>query len=251
MSNYNMFKKTLNGFDKDAVLSYIEKQDERYGSKIAELEKQVAMQKKTISGLTKKLVRKDNQLEHLQSDIETKYQHYIDNYQQIGELVYESKIKSEEIIAEARGEADQIIAEAESAAERRMALADIDIDSKIEESQKRYHEIREEIDDIVDMFHQMQQNFVDSYKKVHVIIDQLPDSMNDLKMKFDDDADDEPEFNDLNGHFAEDLDLALDPEESDEDSPIEEEEEAAEVKAEEPALVQENEDKADKEEAEN
>ena len=113
MEDYSMFKQALRGFDKEEVLMYIRHQEEESAKQIAALEKDIRKRDKIISELKSRVVLKDEQVERLEQDIRVKYQKYIDNYRQIGDLVYEAKVKGDGIIADAKTEADRILAAAD------------------------------------------------------------------------------------------------------------------------------------------
>ena len=54
-----------------------------------------------IEELKKKLSEREAEVEKLKADIRDKYQSYIDNYESIGSLVYDAKIRSEQMIRDA------------------------------------------------------------------------------------------------------------------------------------------------------
>ena len=91
-----MFKTTLmGGFDKEDVLTkFQEARDEAYKEQ-KKLEAQVEERDKLISELRQSLKNKETENEQLQKDIKEKYQSYIDNYDSIGKLVYDAKVRSD------------------------------------------------------------------------------------------------------------------------------------------------------------
>jgi len=218
MDDYSMFKQALRGFDKDEVLTYIHHQEEESNRQIAALEKDLRKRDKIISELKSRVVLKDEQVDRLEKEIRNKYQKYIDNYRQIGDLVYESKVKGDNIIIEARKEADRILAAADAEAKRRVSAVQNEVDAKLNDGKKKYLAVQDEMNEIVDMFNQMQKKFMQSYKEVHEIIQSMPVSMSDLDIDEEDaELDDLDEFEEGFGRTGEyddmdekDLDALLD-----------------------------------------
>ena len=202
MEDYSMFKQALRGFDKDEVLAYIRRQEDEAAKQAAALEKDIRRRDKIISELKSRVVLKDEQVDRLEKEISTKYQKYIDNYRQIGDLVYESKVKGDEIVAAARAEADRILAEADQEAKRRLSSVQSEVDAKLNDGKKKYLAVQDEMNEIVDMFNQMQKKFMQSYKEVHEIIQSMPVSLDDIDL---DDDDEDDEIDDFGGGY-EDLD---------------------------------------------
>lgn len=215
MNDYTMFKRTLNGFDKDEVLQYIQKEEEEHGKQVAALEKEVRRREKVINELKNRIVIKDEQVDRLQSDIQNKYQKYIDNYQQIGELLYESKIKGDQIVTDAQTRADRLLADADEEAKRRVSSVQGEIDAKLTDGKKKYLAVQDEMNDIVDMFNQMQKKFMQSYKEVHEIIQSMPASLDDINIDPEDEDDfseDDLDLREFGLSFDDDLDLDEDEE---------------------------------------
>lgn len=215
MNDYTMFKRTLNGFDKDEVLQYIQKEEEEHGKQVAALEKEVRRREKVINELKNRIVIKDEQVDRLQSDIQNKYQKYIDNYQQIGELLYESKIKGDQIVTDAQTRADRLLADADEEAKRRVSSVQGEIDAKLTDGKKKYLAVQDEMNDIVDMFNQMQKKFMQSYKEVHEIIQSMPASLDDINIDPEDEDDfseDDLDLREFGLSFDDDLDLDDDEE---------------------------------------
>ena len=213
MEDYTMFRQSLRGFDKDEVLQFIHKQEEESGARIAALEKDVRKRDKIISELKNRIVLKDEQVDRLEKDIKTRYQKYIDNYNQIGELVYESRVKADKIVAEANIEADRILAAADAEAKRRVASVQGEVDAKLNDGKQKYLAVQDEMNEIVELFNQMQRKFMQSYKEVHEIIQSMPASLDDMDLGLapldDDEALDEEDLDlgSLGIHFDEDDDF--------------------------------------------
>jgi cell division septum initiation protein DivIVA len=120
MEDYMSFKQALRGFDRDEVLEYIRKQEEDFNARTIAMEREIRKRDKIISDLKNRIVVKDEQVNRLEREIRGKYQKYIDNYRQIGDLVYESKLKGQRIMDEAHAEASRIIAGAGAEAKKRV-----------------------------------------------------------------------------------------------------------------------------------
>ena len=183
MDEYGMFKQALRGFDKDEVLAYIKQKEDEHGKQIISMERDIRKRDKVISELKSRIVLKDEQVERLEQEIRDKYQKYIDNYNQIGELVYESKVKGNRIIEEAQEEADRILAEADSEARKRIGSVQGEIVAKLKDGKTKYLEVQDEMNEIVDLFNQMQRKFMQSYKEVHEIIQNMPASLDDIDLE--------------------------------------------------------------------
>ena len=183
MDEYGMFKQALRGFDKDEVLAYIKQKEDEHGKQIISMERDIRKRDKVSSELKSRIVLKDEQVERLEQEIRDKYQKYIDNYNQIGELVYESKVKGNRIIEEAQEEADRILAEADSEARKRIGSVQGEIDAKLKDGKTKYLEVQDEMNEIVDLFNQMQRKFMQSYKEVHEIIQNMPASLDDIDLE--------------------------------------------------------------------
>ena len=119
MYDYQMFRTVrMKGFDRDEVIAYIQSKDEEFSRKTADFEKTIAEKDRMIEELKGRLVLKDAQRVALENEIETKYKKYIDNYDKIGALVYESQIKGDQMIADAKEQADKMVGDATRESDR-------------------------------------------------------------------------------------------------------------------------------------
>ncbi len=191
MEDYMSFKQAIRGFDKDEVLEYIRRQEEEFNTRIAAMEKDIRKRDKIISELKNRIVLKDEQVDRMEQDIRDKYEKYIANYRQIGDLVYESKVKGQQIVENAHVEADRIIAGADAEAKRRVASVQGQIDQKLTDGKQKYLAVQDEMNEIVDLFNQMQKKFMQSYKEVHEIIQSMPASLSDIRTDTGDGEDDD------------------------------------------------------------
>ncbi|MDO5701822.1 MAG: hypothetical protein Q4G47_00510 [Lachnospiraceae bacterium] len=181
MEEYMSFKQSIRGFDKDEVMEYIRKQEEEFNQRLMAMEKEIRKRDKIISELKNRIVMKDDQVEHMERDIRNKYQKYIDHYRQIGDILYESKMKGQRIVDDANDEASRIIGNAESEAQKRILSVQGQIDRKLTDGKRKYLAVQDEMNEIVEMFNQMQRKFMVSYKEVHEIIQSMPSSLSDMR----------------------------------------------------------------------
>ncbi len=198
MEDYMSFKPALRGFDKDEVLEYIRRQEEEANVRIASLEKDIRKRDKIISELKNRIVLKDEQVDRMEKDIREKYQKYIDNYHQIGELVYDAKLKADRIVEDAHAEAGRILANADAEARRRVSSVQNEISQKLADGKQKYVAVQDEMNEIVELFNQMQKKFMQSYKEVHELIQSMPVTLGDIGLSGNlDDEDDEEDFDDV------------------------------------------------------
>ena len=181
MSETEMFKTTLmGGYDKDDVQMQVQALKEEAYAEKSRLLKEIKEKDSKISELLQRLDAKEQQIEKYKKDISEKYQQYIDNYESIGRLVYESQVRAVNMIKEAEKKRDELLAEATVEAERRVLSVQTEIDEKLAEGKKKYIAVQDEMNDIVELINQAQQRFMSSYKEVHRIISSMPESMQEL-----------------------------------------------------------------------
>lgn len=199
-----MFRTVMRGFDKDEVFAYIKQIEEDANQKVAEAKAEAEEKDKLIAELNQRIANKDAKYERLENEVEVKYRKYIDNYEKIGSLVYESKVKGDKIIADAEAEAARITAESKEKYDRKIAEADLaaetrlsaaqtrldsvqkEIDARIEEGEKQYAKVQADMREIVSLLNETQEKFMRAYKEVNEAFDRMPESLDDLK-------EDEPE----------------------------------------------------------
>lgn len=189
MSETEMFKTTLmGGYDKDDVQMQVQALKEEAYAEKSRLLKEIKEKDSKISELLQRLDAKEQQIEQYKKDISEKYQQYIDNYESIGRLVYESQVRADNMIKEAEKKRDELLAEATVEAERRVLSVQTEIDEKLAEGKKKYIAVQDEMNDIVELINQAQQRFMSSYKEVHRIISSMPESMQELSDEQDEAA---------------------------------------------------------------
>lgn len=198
-----LFKTTLmGGYDKDDVMQELQKiKDDAYAEKktlkdkIAALEKELEEKNQALAELSESVQSKERELLEKDRDIKEKYQSYIDNYDTIGSLIFESKIRAKQIERDAEKMKQQILqeAEAEAAEIREKAkidsqgiLADVQkkAEEKTREEEAKYDAVQEELNNVVELVNRVQRLFMKSYKSIQSIISTMPDSDTDEDMDF-------------------------------------------------------------------
>ena len=188
MYETKLFKTSFRGYDKSEVLSYLEKLEKQQKEALERMEREIRLRDKAIAELKIRLTQKEEELEHTKQDIEKKYKPYIANYEQIGELVYESRLRSDKALTEAREQADRIVAEsrdkaertiqeAEERAKKRAEIAEGVVADKVAEGKKKYLRIQSEMNNIVDIINEAQRQFIKSYKDIHQTIQNVPNRL--------------------------------------------------------------------------
>ena len=168
--NEEQFKTTLmGGFDKEDVLSQFRRLTDTAEAEKNKLMAQISGLNKTIEAKNEELKAKDAALEKLKKDIEEKYQSYIDNYDTIGKIVYETRIKSEQLLKEAKEEGEKMVSAAEMSAKEKISNAQKEVDRTLSEGKRKYAALQEEITEIVNYANQVQQKFMKSIKAIHEI----------------------------------------------------------------------------------
>lgn len=208
------FKTTfMGGFDKEDVLEQFRKQKERAAEEKNRLQEELKDKEKQIQELEARLEEKEQEVRKLETDIKEKYQSYIDNYETIGKLIYDTEIRSQKLIGDAEGKAQKIADDAEQksqeiidsaqnqsqeivdeavkekelildkareAAHECLEAVQTRVDEKLAEGKKKYMAVQEELNDIVELLNQVQRRLMQSYKAVHTIINSTPESLQDL-----------------------------------------------------------------------
>ena len=141
-----------------------------------------ALQKKDteIAELRETLAAKDKELLDMDKTIRDKYQSYVDNYDTIGSLVYEAKLRAkqinretdeerERILEEARLEAIKIREEAESVATQRLSDLQGEIDQRNRTGLVQYEAVQEELNSVLEIFRQVQKQVMNSYRTIQTI----------------------------------------------------------------------------------
>ena len=198
--NEERFKTTtFGGYDKEEVQQELQKMKELAHAEKAQILRELEEAKRNIAALSREMQAKDARIAELQEavaakdkeranleqTVREKYQSYIDNYETIGSLIYESKIRAKQITREAEEECQRLLDEAKEQA------VSIREDAE-EEAQKRLHELQRELEDrssvgrqqlefvqdelngTLELFSKLQKQFMHSYKSIQEIVRDRP-----------------------------------------------------------------------------
>ena len=183
------------GYDKEDVeqgiqriqdAATVEKNDLR--NKLDLANKQIADKDAEINSLNAKirelqdsLIAKDKELQDMEKNVKEKYQSYVDNYDTIGSLIYEAKLRAKQvdrdteaqkqkILAEAQTEAQQIRDNAAAEGEKMMEDVEKQIEEKNRNGKMQYEAVQEELAHVIEIFNQVQKQFMNSYREIQNIV---------------------------------------------------------------------------------
>lgn len=168
--NFEEIKTTLmGGYDKEDVQNKISSLIDKYETEASKKDKEIEELKKSVSKKDEQISAKNSEIDKLNKDIGEKYQGYIDNYNTIGKIVYETRIQSEKTLDDARIKGESIIAEANKKAQLSIDKAQEEVDKRIVEGKKKYDVLQEEINELLQLVNQVQHKFMQSFKAIHEI----------------------------------------------------------------------------------
>ena len=192
------FKTTaFGGYDKDDVQQELQKlRDNSYAEKkqltneMEQIRRELEQKKSLLAEKDQKiyelqsaLIAKDQELLEKDRQIREKYQSYIDNYETIGSLIYESKIRAKQVDREAESTRQRILEEAEAEAARIREEAKADAAKTLEDTQRqidernregtlKYDAIQEELSHVLESFNKVQKQFMNSYRDIQRIMNE-------------------------------------------------------------------------------
>ena len=168
--NFEEIKTTLmGGYDKEDVQNKISSLIDKYETEASKKDKEIEELKKSVSEKEEQISAKNSEIDKLNKDIGEKYQGYIDNYNTIGKIVYETRIQSEKTLDDARIKGESIIAEANKKAQLSIDKAQEEVNKRISEGKKKYDVLQEEINELLQLVNQVQHKFMQSFKAIHEI----------------------------------------------------------------------------------
>ncbi len=199
--NEERFKTTtFGGFDKEEVLQELQKMKENAHAEKAQILRELEEARRDCARLSRELQAKDGKIAELQEAIVTrdrermemdrtvreKYQSYIDNYETIGSLIYESKIRAKQIareteeerqkiLSKAQEEADQIREKAEQAIQKRLQDVQVEIDDRTSAGRQQFEFVQDELNNALELFSKLQKQFMHSYKTIQEIVRDHPE----------------------------------------------------------------------------
>ena len=139
-----------------------------------QMREQISAKDKEIERLRKEIADKDAEIDQLKRDIKEKYQSYIDNYESIGSLVYDAKVRSDQMVREAEEQKAKILADADEEANKKVEAVQAEIDRRIDDGEQRYKTVEEELEGILGLVNQVQKKFMESYRSIHSIVREMP-----------------------------------------------------------------------------
>ncbi len=187
------FKTTLmGGYDKEDVKEQFKLLRDSAQADKNKLTLEIEKLKKDIEDRELRIREKDKKIQQLQNDIDVKYKSYVENYDTIGKIVYETRIEANKIIKNAKLETDRLIAGADALAKERIAKAQIEVERTLADGKRRYAVLQEEINELLSLVNQIQQKFMKSVKSIQEISDAvLSDSYTDEDFDYNIDLDED------------------------------------------------------------
>lgn len=202
-----VFKTTLmGGFDKEDVMTKFREAREEAETERKKLEGQIAERDKLIDELRQSVKSKEAEIEQLQKNIKEKYQSYIDNYDSIGKLVFDAKVRAENMTAETKQKCEKmlretkeecarLVKEAREKEEEVVAVYEAKIEQQAQEAQQfmeqqmtqgrnNYRMVQTEMIQIIRAMDELQRGFLESYKKVHAVKDAMDRSSQKMEPFF-------------------------------------------------------------------
>lgn len=199
--NEELFKTTaFGGYDKDDVEAELQRlKDNAFQEKtkvirdltearktLAAREDEIREKDAKIAELQETLEARDQEILKMEKTIREKYQSYVDNYDTIGSLIYEAKIRAKQIdreteaekqrrISEAEAEARKIRDEAQEEAQKTLDGVQKEVDEINREGKQQYEAIQEELANVVEIFNRVQKQFMNSYKAIQDIVNENPE----------------------------------------------------------------------------
>ncbi|MCC6094590.1 MAG: hypothetical protein LIV24_06165 [Eubacterium sp.] len=193
-----LFKTTaFGGYDKDDVQAELQRLKDNAFEEKTKISKELANARKALDEKDAVIREKDARIEELQEDlnakdkeilkmektIREKYQSYVDNYDTIGSLIYEAKIRAKQIdretesekqrrIAQAEADAQKIRDQAQEEAQKTLDGVQKQIDDMNREGKQQYNAVQEELSQVVEIFNRVQKQFMNSYKAIQDIVNE-------------------------------------------------------------------------------
>ena len=161
------FKTTrMGGFDKEDVQTKFTALKEEHNAEVSRLMIASEEKDRKILKLEDKIDELNAEIDELKANIKGKYQSYIDNYEAIGQIVYESKIRSEEILKSAETEKEKIIAAARTEAIVEAERKKKELDEQIDAKKRKYAAIQDEINSMMLLVEDARKNIMGSFRSV-------------------------------------------------------------------------------------
>lgn len=181
--NEDQFKSARKGgYDKEDVDQQFFEIKEAAAEEKNRLSEQLEMKDSQLEELRRIVKKQQTEIDTMKQDIAEKYQSYIDNYDTIGRIIYDSNVQAKKVVDEANQEHDQIIAQAQEKAgqiieEARLnATADAlrekqSLEAQIERCKKDYAIISDKISQLLRKVDDMQKEFNTTVHSINSIAD--------------------------------------------------------------------------------
>lgn len=181
--NEDQFKSARKGgYDKEDVDQQFFEIKEAAAEEKNRLNEQLEMKDSQLAELRRVVKSQQTEIDTMKKDISEKYQSYIDNYDTIGRIIYDSNVQAKKIVDDANREHDSIIAEANEKAgqiieeARLSATADAlrekqALEAQIERSKKDYAIISDKVSQLLRKLDDMQLEFNATVRSINNIAD--------------------------------------------------------------------------------
>ena len=204
------------GYDKEDVEQQFFEIKEAAAEEKNKLNEQLAMKDSQLEELRRVVKNQQTEIDTMKQDISEKYQSYIDNYDTIGRIIYDSNIQAKKIVEDANNEHDAIIAQANEKAAQIMEEARLSatanalrekqtLEAQVERCRKDYAIMSDKVSQLLRKLDDMQLEFNATVRSINSIADSEDFStknsfgFEDFSEEAADEAFDTPEMNDEDG----------------------------------------------------
>ena len=181
--NDDQFKSAKKGgYDREDVDQQFFEIKEAAAEEQNRLNEQLEIKDSQLAELRRIINSQQAEINSLKQNIAEKYQSYIDNYDTIGRIIYDSNIQAKKIIEDANREHDSIIAQANEKAAQITEEARLNatsnalrekqnLEAQIERSKKDYSIISDKVAQLLKKLDDMQLEFNATVKSINTIAD--------------------------------------------------------------------------------
>jgi len=170
------------GYDKEDVEQQFFEIKEAAAEEKSKLEEQLAMKDSQLEELRRVVKSQQTEIDTMKQNIAEKYQSYIDNYDTIGRIIYDSNIQAKKIVEDASREHDSIIAQANEKAGQIMEEARLSatanalrekqtLEAQIERCRKDYAIMSDKVSQLLRKLDDMQLEFNATVRSINSIAD--------------------------------------------------------------------------------
>lgn len=170
------------GYDKEDVDQQFFEIKEAAAEEKNKLNEQLEMKDSQLAELRRVVKSQQTEIDTMKQNIAEKYQSYIDNYDTIGRIIYDSNIQAKKIVDEANSEHDSIIAQANDKAAQIMEEARLNatadalrekqtLEAQIERCKKDYAIMSDKVSQLLRKLDDMQLEFNATVRSINSIAD--------------------------------------------------------------------------------